>query len=74
MKLKIPVILDDYYETADQDLRRKTIPQILGDCEYIIGEIAIGEWWDDYSSADVAALKRFRTMLRKNPSATVSYR
>ena len=65
MPLTIPVILDDYYESIEQD-RFISNKQILDDCEYIIGEIAIGEWWDDYTKRDIAALKRFRTSLRNN--------
>lgn len=66
MVLTIPVILDDYYESIEQDLFTTSNTQILDDCDYIIGEIAIGEWWDDYTKADIVALKRFRTTIKNN--------
>ena len=69
MILALPLILDDYYESIEQDLYYLSNKQALDDCEYIIGEIAIGEWWDDYTKRDVAALKRFRTMLRNHLGA-----
>lgn len=71
MVLTIPVILDDYYETIEQNLFTTSNTQILDDCDYIIGEIAIGEWWDDYKKADIVALKRFRTAIRNNLESAV---
>lgn len=62
MVLTIPVILDDYYETIEQNLFTTSNTQILDDCDYIIGEIAIGEWWDDYKKADIVALKRLELL------------
>ena len=71
MILTIPVILDDYYETIEQDLCATSKEHILDDCEYIIGEIAIGEWWDDYTKAEIASLKRFRTLLQNNLTTSI---
>lgn len=69
MILTLPLILDDYYESIEQDMYYLSNKQALDDCEYILGEIAIGEWWDDYSKRDVSDLKRFRTMLRNRLGA-----
>lgn len=71
MVLTIPVILDDYYETIEQNLSTTSNTQILDDCDYIIWEIAIGEWWNDYKKSDVVALKRFRTAIRNNLESAV---
>ena len=71
MILTLPLILEDYYESIEQELYNTSNKQVLDDCEHIIGEIAIGEWWDDYTKRDIATLKRFRTLLRNNMTTTI---
>lgn len=71
MVLTYPTILEDYYDEIEQNLFTIKNEQILDDAEYIIGELAIGEWYGDYSKAEIAALKRFRTMLKNNLTVAV---
>lgn len=74
MVLTLPLILDDYYDDIEQNFFPLSSKEILDDCEYIIGEIAIGEWYSHYSKADITALKRFRTMLKNNLSSSIVIR
>lgn len=71
MVLKLPTILDDYYDEIEQNTFGTSNRQILDDCDYIIGEIAIGEWYSDYTKADIKALKCFRTKLKNNLTTAV---
>ena len=74
MVLTFPTILDDYYDEIEQNRFTIKNEEILNDCDYIIGELAIGEWYGDYSKAEIAALKRFRTMLKNNLTVAVVIR
>lgn len=71
MVLTLPEILDDYYDEIEQSIFKMSNRAILADCEYIIGELAIGEWYS-YNKNDVIELKRFTTLLRRHiTTATV---
>ena len=65
MKFKLPVILEDYYDEIEENVETVSKAQMLSDCNYIITELGIGEWYGDYSKKEIAALKRFRTRLWK---------
>ena len=75
MVITIPMILEDYYDEIEQDRSSITNREILNDCNYIIDELSIGEWYSDYSKVEISKLKRFRTILKNNlPVAVVTRR
>ena len=71
MVLTLPKILEDYYEEIEQDTFGIRNEQVLDDCDYIIGEIAIGEWYSGYTKAEKKHLKQFRTLLRNNMTTSI---
>lgn len=73
MVLTLPKIIDDYYEEIEQNLSQTTNRRLLADCDYIIGELAIGEWYS-YDKKDISSLKRFATLLRQHITSAIVIR
>ena len=64
--MKIPKMLDDYLEETEQNAEEMTAAQLFEEASWVLSQYKVGEYHnDDYNNQDVAALKRFRTLVNK---------
>ena len=66
VKMKIPKMLEDYLEETEQDADEMTAAQLFEEASWVLSQYRVGEYYNEmYSIQDVAALKRFRTLINK---------
>lgn len=69
--MKIPKMLDDYLEETEQMPEEMSAAELFEEARWVLSQFNCGEYYnDEYSTKEVAALKRFITRIsdtfRKN--------
>ncbi len=63
-EMKIPKMLEDYLEETEQDAEQMSFAELFEEASWVLAQHRVGEYYNDqYSTKDVAALKRFRTVI-----------